>query len=111
MSLGVSTAIRALKSSIENFEAVSTEKWRRTSKFDFSVEVNLDGGRISQGIASGAVFDFFTNLFTLPVGSIVGGIASMFRFKASYSSIFKPAANNSKLAFLSHAHEKRIIEQ
>jgi len=37
--------------------------------------------------------------------------SSMFRFKTSYSSSFKPAANNSKLAFLSHAHEERIIEQ
>jgi len=110
-SLGTSTAIRELKGSIENLEAVSTEKWGRTSKFDFSVELNLDGGKISQGIASGVVFDFFTNLFTLPVGSIIGGIASMFRFKASYSPSFKPAANNSKLAFLSHAHEERIIER
>ena len=110
-SIGASKAIRDLKNSIENLEAVSTEKWGRTSKFDFSVKLNLDGGRISKGVASGAVFDFFTNFFTLPVGSIVGGIASVFRFKASYSSSFKPAANNSKLAFLSHANEERIIEQ
>jgi len=47
----------------------------------------------------------------LPVGSIVGGMASILRLKASYGSSFKPAANNSILAFLSHAHKERIIEQ
>lgn len=110
-NLGASRAIRELTNSIENLEAVSSEKWGRTSKFDFSVQFNLDGGKIAQGIASGAVFDFFTNLFVLPVGSIVGGMASILRLKASYGSSFKPAANNSILAFLSHAHKERIIEQ
>lgn len=109
--LGVSRAIRALKESIENLDAVSSEKWERTSKFDFATEFNLDGGKIVNGIASGAAFDFFTNAFTLPIGSIIGGVASIFKFKAGYSSSFKPAANNSKLAFLSHANNERIIEK
>jgi hypothetical protein len=108
-NLGSSIAIQELKNSIENLDAVSNEKWGRTTKFDFTTEFNLDGGKIIQGIASGAAFDFFTNAFTLPVGSIVGGIVSMFNFKASYNSSFKPAANNSKLAFLSHAHKEWII--
>lgn len=109
--LGVSRAIRELKESIENLDAVSNEKWERTSKFDFATEFNLDGGKIVNGIASGAAFDFFTNAFTLPVGSIIGGVASIFKFKAGYSSSFKPAANNSKLAFLSHANNERIIDK
>tara|TARA_R110002167_G_C12644108_1_gene648614 strand:+ start:757 stop:1620 length:864 start_codon:yes stop_codon:yes gene_type:complete len=110
-ALGSSRAIRELKDSIANLEAVSGEKWERTSKFDFATEFNLDGGKIVNGIASGAAFDFFTNAFTLPVGSIIGGIASVFKFKASYSSSFKPASNNSKLAFLSHANNERIIDK
>lgn len=107
--LGASRAIRDLRESVANLDAVSSEKWKRTSKFDFATEFNLDGGKIANGIASGAAFDFFTNAFTLPVGSIVGGLASVFKFKASYSTSFKPAANNSKLAYLSHAHGERII--
>lgn len=109
--LGASRAIRELKESIENLATVSSEKWERTSKFDFATEFNLDGGKIVNGIASGAAFDFFTNAFTLPVGSIIGGVASIFKFKAGYSSSFKPAANNAKLAFLSHANNERIIEK
>jgi len=110
-SLGASAAIRELKASIDNLNSASAGKWEKTSKFDFSTEFNLDGGKIAQGIASGAAFDFFTNAFTLPVGSIVGGVASILKFKASYSKSFKPATNNSTLAFLSHAHEERIIEK
>lgn len=110
-AFGTSKAIRDLKDCIDNLESVSKEKWERTSKFDFATEFNLDGGKIVNGIASGAAFDFFTNAFTLPVGSIIGGIASVFKLKASYSSSFKPASNNSKLAFLSHAHHERILEK
>jgi len=108
-ALGTSKAIRDLKDSIDNLDSVSKEKWERTSKFDFATEFNLDGGKVVNGIASGAAFDFFTNAFTLPVGAIIGGMASVFKFKASYSSSFKPASNNSKLAFLSHAHNERIL--
>lgn len=110
-AFGSSRAIRELKNSIDNLDSVSKEKWERTSKFDFATEFNLDGGKIVNGIASGAAFDFFTNVFTLPVGAIIGGIASAFKFKASYSSSFKPASNNSKLAFLSHAHNELIIRK
>lgn len=111
LGLGTSKAIRELKESIANLDVVSSEKWQRTSKFDFATEFNLDGGKIVSGIASGAAFDFFTNAFTLPVGSIIGGVASVFKFKASYGSSFKPATNNSKLAFLSHANNEHIIEK
>ncbi|MDX7923392.1 DUF6236 family protein [Aeromonas media] len=108
-ALGTSRAIRDLKESIDNLDYVSKEKWSKTSKFDFAAEFNLDGGKIANGIASGAAFDFFTNAFTLPIGAIIGGIASAFKFKASYSSSFKPASNNSSLAFLSLAHNERIL--
>ena len=94
---------------IDNLDKVSNEKWKKTSKFDFATDFNLDGGNIVKGIASGAAFDFFTNAFTMPVGAIVGGLASVLKLKASYSSSFKPAANQSTLAFLSHAHNEKII--
>lgn len=109
--LGTSKAIRELKDCIANLETVSNERWERTSKFDFATEFNLDGGSIVKGIATGAAFDFFTNNLTIPVGSIIGGLASMFRFKATYGSSFKPASNNTKLAFLSHASYERILDK
>lgn len=108
-SLGATSAIRELKTSIQNLNTVSKENWGKTSKFDFTAEFNLDGGKIIQGIASGAALDFFTNGFTLPVGSIVGGLVSMFQLKAGYSTSFKPAGNNTKLAFLSRACTEGIL--
>jgi len=109
--LGSSIAIRELQTCINNLDIVTNEKWERTSKFDFSTEFNLDGGKIINGIASGAAFDFFTNAFTLPVGAIAGGLASIIKLKANYSSSFKPAGSQSKLAFLSHANKEKIIRK
>lgn len=107
--LGLSTAIRDLKASLDNLDAVSNERWDKTRKFDFSASFNLDGGKFVQSVAGGAAFDFFTNAFTLPVGTIAGGIASLLKLKASYCSSFKPAANNETLSFLSHASDEGII--
>ena len=50
-ALGASKAIRDLKENVANLDAVSSEKWKRTSKFDFATEFNLDGGKIVNGIA------------------------------------------------------------
>ncbi|MFL9596911.1 DUF6236 family protein [Aeromonas veronii] len=109
-TFGASKAIRDLKESIANLDAVSNERWERISKFDFTAEFNLDGGSIVKGIATGAAFDYFTNAFTMPVGSIVGGLASLLKFKATYGASFKPASNNNKLAFLSHANNECIFK-
>lgn len=110
-TFGASKAIRDLKESIANLDVVSNERWERISKFDFSAEFNLDGGSIVTGIATGAAFDYFTDAFTIPVGSIVGGLASLLKFKATYGASFKPASNNNTLAFLSHANNECILSR
>jgi hypothetical protein len=102
-------AIRELDKAIQDLQAVTSEKWQRTSKFDFSMELNLDGSRIVQGVAAGAAFDFFSNGLVIPIGSIVGGIASVFKLKASHSSTFIPAAKQDKLAYLSHAQKQGLL--
>jgi hypothetical protein len=107
--LGSAVAIRALKASIENLNLVTNERWEKTTRFDFSAEFNLDGGKFVQAVAGGAAFDFFTNAFTLPVGTLAGGIVSLFNLRASYGASFKPAANNTTRAFLSHASDEGII--
>ncbi len=108
--LGSKIAIRNLQKCINDLETVSNEKWKKTSKFSFATEFNLDGGKIINGIASGAAFDFFTNAFTLPIGTIVGGVASIIKLKTNHSASFKPASNQSKLAFLSYANKEQIIK-
>ena len=107
--LSAKHAIRTLDKSIQNLHIVSAEKWQSIPKYDFSIELNLDCNRLIQGIAAGAVFDFYTNGFTIPMCSIVGGIASILKFKASYSAAFIPATNQEKLAYLSHAKDEHIL--
>jgi hypothetical protein len=107
--LAAKLAIRELDEAIQNMQTVTSEKWRHTPKFDFSLELNLDGSRLMQGVAAGAVLDFFTNGFAIPLGSIIGGVASVFNLKASRGSTFIPAAKQEKLAYLSHARTERIV--
>lgn len=102
-------AIRELQEAIRDLQTVTSEKWQRTSKFDFSMELNLDGSRIAHGVAAGAAFDFFSTGLTIPVGSIIGGVASVFKLKANHSSTFIPAAKLDKLAYLSHAQTERLL--
>ena len=110
LGLGESRAIRDLKAQIGNLDEVTRERWNLISKYDFSVEFNLDGGSFMQGIASGAVIDFFANSHDLPVVAVLGGLASLIRLKASRGSSFKPADNSNKLSFLSYAHSAGIIQ-
>lgn len=107
--LATKLAVRELDIAIRNLQTVTSEKWQRTSKFDFSLELNLDGSRLSQGVAAGAAFDFFTNGFGIPIGPIVGGIASILKLKASHSSAFIPAGKQEKLAYLSHARTEHLL--
>lgn len=102
-------AMHDLQKSIANLNVVSAEKWERTSKFDFSAELNLDGSRFVKGIAAGAVMGSLTHGFSIPVASIIGGIASIIKFKAGYSASFKPAGGRDKLAYLSSAISENIV--
>lgn len=102
-------AIRELQEAIRDLQTVTSEKWQRTSKFDFSIELNLDGSRIAQGVAAGAAFDFFSTGLAIPIGSIIGGVASVFKLKANHGSTFIPAAKLDKLAYLSHAQTERLL--
>lgn len=107
--LATKLAVRELDEAICNLQTVASEKWQRTSKFDFSLELNLDGSRLSTGVAAGAAFDFFTNGFGIPIGPIVGGVASILKLKASHSSVFIPAVKQEKLAYLSRAQTERLL--
>jgi hypothetical protein len=108
-SFGRNRAITELQEIINNVNKVTQEKWDNTSKFDFTIEFNFDIVTLLKGISSGTAIAFFTDVLTIPLGATLGGIASMFKFKASYSKSFIPAAKNSKLAFLSNASAEEII--
>jgi len=97
-----------LKKAIENLDAVSMEKWKVTSKFDLSVDFNLDGATIAK-LAAGAVFDFYTNMFVAPVGTISAAAVSLLKIKAGRAISIQASEKENKLSYLSKARLEKII--
>jgi predicted butyrate kinase (DUF1464 family) len=104
-------AVTNLKAAIVALDAIAAERWKKTRKYDFSAQLNVDGGRVVQGMAAGAAFDFFLSGMTIPVATIAGAVASVFKLSAKASSTFEPAQGQLKLSYLSQAREERIIER
>ena len=102
-------AVSRLQESILNLDKVSSEKFERSRKFNFSAELNLSGKDIIVGASSGAIIDFFATGFTIPVATIGGAIASTIKIKLKATNTFKPASENTKLAYLSYASQEGII--
>lgn len=98
-----------LKTAISELNQVSNERWKMTRKYDFSAQLNLDGGKIAQGVAAGAVFDFFSNPTDLPLGAIAGGLVSLIKSQAKVSTIFEPAKSQSSLGYLALAHKEKVL--
>ena len=96
--------ISDLRQSISDIEKASTKRWKKSSKFDLSVELNIER------LAAGAVFDYFTTGFTIPIGTIAG-VVSAIKLKAGLSLTFEPAKDHLKLSFLSRAHDEGIIKR
>ena len=108
-SLGDKLALANLKAAIAAIDAVADERWRHTRKYDFSAELNLDGARVVQGMAAGAVFDFFLTGMAIPVATVAGAVTSVVKISAKASSTFEPAQGNLKLSYLSRARDERIV--
>ncbi|SDU87898.1 DUF6236 family protein [Pseudomonas mucidolens] len=107
--LSAKKAVVDLKKAISDLNAVSSERWSVTSKFDFSVNFNLDGGKIASAFAAGAAFDFFSNMFTAPVGTLAAPFISMLSIKSGHSTAIQASQKENKLSYLSHAHAEKII--
>lgn len=102
-------AVSRLQESILSLNQVSSEKFERSRKFDFSVELNLSGKDISVGASSGAIIDFLATGYTIPLATLVGAIASTINIKSKSTNTFQPASENTKLAYLSHASQEGVI--
>lgn len=98
-----------LKTAIEELNQVTNERWKQTRKYDFSAQLNLDGGKLATSIASGALYDAYLNPTDYPIGALAGGLLSLFRLQAKVSSTFEPAKNQTSLGYLSQACKDKII--
>jgi hypothetical protein len=102
-------AIHRFTESIKEIEKVSAEKWKVFEKFDLSAEININGKEVVTTVAAGAVFDFYTNIFTMPVGTIVGAVASLISIKASVTKAFEASKEKKVLGYLARCHKENLL--
>ena len=95
--------------SIENLDSVSKERFNSLTKYNFTTELNLNGKDLSVAIASGAVFDSYTTGFSIPIGTVLSGIASLIKIKANRTTSVTKAKDELKLSYLAEATQKAII--
>ncbi|MFT7030218.1 MAG: hypothetical protein ACJA2C_001614 [Marinoscillum sp.] len=102
-------SVSEFNESIENINSVSEERFKSLTKYNLTTELNLNGKDLSVAIASGAIFDFYTTGFTIPIGTVVSGLASLIKVKANRTTSIEKAENKLKLSYLAEATEKGII--
>lgn len=102
-------AVTNFQRSIESLERVTIERWKTSSKFDIAAELNIHGKDVVAGVAAGAVFDFYTNMYAFPIGTIVGAIATTIKVKACATKTFEPSKEKQVLGYLASAHKEKIL--
>ncbi|MFZ5907710.1 MAG: DUF6236 family protein [Nitrospirota bacterium] len=107
--LATKKVLSRFHSCIQNLNKVSHEKFKKTRKFDFSAELNINGKDIISGATRGALLDFFSNGFTIPIATILGAVVPCIKITANTSCTFEPAKENTKLAYLADASKENII--
>ena len=107
--LSTKKVVSRFQSAIHNIEQVTNEKFEKTRKYDLSAELNLNGKDIICGASAGALIDFFSNGFTIPVATLLGAIIPMIKIVAKASYTFEPARENTKLSYISNASKAKLI--
>jgi hypothetical protein len=91
-------------------DKTSHERFRKTRKYDLSVELNLNGKDIITGASAGALIGFFGGGFAIPIGAVLGALVPMIKINAKASYTFEPAKENTKLSYISRASRVDIIK-
>jgi len=109
--LSTKKSVFKFQSAIQNLDKASNEKFKKTRKYNLSVELNVNGKDIMAGASAGALFGFFSNVISIPLASLLGAAIPLIniQFKSSYT--FKPAKDNTKLSYISYASKENIVKQ
>lgn len=108
-SLKTKQVVSEFEKSIATIDKVSKESWKSSGKFDVSAELNLNGKDVATGVAAGAAFDFFTSLYTVPIGTLVGAVASTIKVKAKSMKTFGPSKEKQVLGYIANAHKEKML--
>lgn len=109
INLAKRKCISELSNAIRNLESSSKEEFNKISKYNFTTELNINGKDIALAIGGGAAFDFFTTGMTIPLGTVLSGLASVIRIKANKTVSVEKSEEKLKLSFLANASKKEII--
>jgi hypothetical protein len=108
-ALKTKAAVSNLTTAISDMQKSAFERWKMSKKFDISAEINLNLKDIITRAATGAVFDFYSNLFAIPIGTVVGIATSLIKIKARVSLIFEPSKEKRVFSYISHAHGEGLL--
>ncbi|CAM4241954.1 DUF6236 family protein [Pseudoalteromonas byunsanensis] len=108
-SLEAKSIFSRLKKEIEGLEKVSGEKYKTTSKFDLSVELNLNGTDMALAGTSGALIDFLSNGFTMPIMTTLAAVGSCIKVSGKSTNTFSAADERLKLGYISKATEVGLV--
>ena len=107
-ALEAKSVFSRLNKEIEALEKVSSEKYKKTSKFDLSVELNMNGKDIAMAGASGAAIDFF-NGFTMPIATTLAAIGACVKISGKSTNTFSAADDRLKLGYISKASAVGLV--
>jgi hypothetical protein len=108
-SLAAQQASHRLSTHIRDLETVTSERFKKTRKYDLSTSININFEKIASRAAIGAIFDMYASGFTFPLATVAGALAPLVKLEAKASYSFEPAKDNLKLSYLSHASSAGIL--
>ncbi|MFT5617591.1 MAG: hypothetical protein ACI85I_000815 [Arenicella sp.] len=103
--------ISELEKAIQNLDVSTRELFQSLSKYNFTVELNVNGKDLGLAIGGGAIFDFFTLGMVIPFGILAAGLTSIIKLKASKTLSVEKASKKMKLNFLADANKKGILRE
>tara|TARA_R110000772_G_scaffold238722_1_gene350708 strand:- start:1988 stop:2833 length:846 start_codon:yes stop_codon:yes gene_type:complete len=107
--LAAKKCISRFECSLNDLGRVSKEKFRIIQKYDLTAELNMNGKDMFNAAASGAVIDFFTSGFSMPIATALGAIGSVVRVNVKATRSLNAAKDRTKLAYLSSAHKEALL--
>lgn len=102
-------AIDELSQSLLGINAVTSEKWKSTTKYDISAELNINGKDLVQAATLGAVGDSLLNYSNIPVFMLAGMVASCIKVSCKFTKSFEPARDKRIISYIAEAHNEMLL--
>lgn len=107
-SLEAKGTFSRLNKEIESLEKVSREQYKKTSKFDLSVELNINGKDIATAGFFGAGIDIASG-FTMPIVTTLAAIGACVKVSGKSTYTISSADERLKLGYISKASAAGLV--